>query len=270
VTAAPDAAARAPVDLLAAYAAHLRLTGAAEMTISTRLRTLRRLERQAGPLLTLTRHDLVAWLGQHPRASTRSTLQSYLRSFYGWAVLEEFLDVDPTRRIPTVKTPRAVPRPVPTDELVAALAAAPPRERAWLLLMAYAGLRTFEVAAYRREHAWRGVDGTWWLRIPRGKGGNDQQVPLPAWVAEELQRAPDWSITAQTVQRNIPRLFRSVGSKATAHQCRHWYATAALRSTNNLRVVQEMMRHATPATTARYTLVSSSEATAAAEGLPRL
>ena len=60
------------------------------------------------------------------------------------------------------------------------------------------------------------------------------------------------------------------GSSATPHMLRHYYGTAALSATQNLRQVQEMMRHASPATTARYTAVASDELTRAAESLPQI
>jgi integrase len=44
----------------------------------------------------------------------------------------------------------------------------------------------------------------------------------------------------------VCKVLRELGSTATPHQLRHWYATAPLSTTGNLRVVQEMMRHASP------------------------
>jgi integrase len=72
------------------------------------------------------------------------------------------------------------------------------------------------------------------------------------------------------VQKIIREAFRAVGSPCTGHQLRHYFGTTALRATENLRVVQQMMRHASPATTARYTLITSHETSDAAEGLPRI
>ncbi len=258
------------MDPITMWGAWMRLGGSATSTVLTRTRHLRALEREYGRLLTLTHKELAHWLARFDHATTRSTYLSYIRCFYAWAVAEGLMEEDPTARLPKVKTPTGVPRPAPTEDVTQAIAAAPPRERAWLLLMAYAGLRCCEVALHRPGDVWRSDDGSWWLRVPHSKGGHDQQVPVPGWVAAELLAAPAWSVSAQTVQRGTREVLRSVGSAATPHQVRHWYATAALRSTGNLRVVQQMMRHATPATTARYTLVASTEATAAAEGLPRL
>jgi integrase/recombinase XerD len=54
----------------------------------------------------------------------------------------------------------------------------------------------------------------------------------------------------------IRRALRAVGSTATAHQLRHSFGTAVLRSSHDLRVTQELLRHSSPASTAIYTQVA--------------
>ena len=255
---------------LTQWASHMRFSGAAQNTIDTRLRALRRLKREYGDPLTLTRDDLTAFLSVYEHASTRSTNLSYLRSFYAWAMDEDLITENPTRKISAVKVPSAVPRPAPLSDVVALLETAKPRTRRFALLMAYCGLRCCEVAGVRHQHLNRDGAGRWWLDIPHSKGGHQQTVPVPAWVAEEIMAAPEWACTTQTVQRDTRAAFVAVGSSATPHQLRHFYGTSALQATQNLRIVQQMMRHASPATTARYTLVASSETSDAAEGLPRI
>ncbi len=255
--------------LLASWSAWMQLGGAAPTTCRTRLGALRRLSQAAGRLDTVTSDSLAQWLAGFSRASTRSTNLSYVRCFYDWALIKGHVTIDPTRQLPKIKVPRATPRPVPTEQLQAALTRASDQDRLWLELMAFAGLRVSEVAACRPGDAWLSVDGSWWLRIPHGKGGHDQQVPLPRWLGERLSTAEPWDVGVQQVYRHSRDLLRSVGSTSTPHACRHFYATASLRSTGNLRVVQQMMRHADVSTTARYTAVTSQEMVDAAEGLPR-
>ena len=256
-------------DLLTLWASSMRFGGLAATTLRTRVGAVRRLQRECGPLEQITRPDLLEWLGGFAKSSTRSTNLSYCRCFFRWAHDEGHIEVNPAAKLPKVKVPRGMPRPVPTEQLEAALASAPDRERLWLELMAFAGLRVSEVAACRPSDAWLSVEGTWWLRVPEGKGGHDQQVPLPRWLGERLSKAEPWDVGLQMVYRHSRDLLRSVGSASTPHALRHFYATASLRSTGNLRVVQQMMRHADVSTTARYTAVTSQEMVDAAEGLPR-
>jgi integrase len=62
-----------------------------------------------------------------------------------------------------------------------------------------------------------------------------------------------------SVSERVSRHFRAIGMGYTAHQLRHRFGTRALELTQNLRVVQEQMGHASPATTQVYTLVSRQE-----------
>lgn len=255
---------------IARWSEHMRFTGAAQTTIITRSRTLRRVERELGDPLSLDRPQLVAFLSAYGHASTRSTMLSYLRSFYAWALMEGLVSTDPTVGIPGIKVPTAVPRPAARDDVAAMLRTTDLRTRCMALLMVYAGLRCCEVAAFRHEHLAQAADGGWWVEIPHSKGGHRQSVPIPRDIAAEVLDGPGWDVGPQTVQKAVRDALRAVGSPATPHQLRHYYATTALQSTQNLRKVQQLMRHASPATTARYTLVASSELSDAAEGLPRI
>jgi integrase/recombinase XerD len=259
-----------PPTIVEAWRAWMAVSGNAAETIRSRGDALRGLERSHGPLMALTRNDLIDYLARFPRASTRASMRSYVRCFYAWACDEGYLTDDPSRRLPKVSVPRGVPRPIPTDELERLLTSAPARVRLWAELMAYAGLRIAEVAACRPEHVWQRGPESWWLRIPRSKGGHDQQVPLPQWLAHKLSAAERWEVGVLVIRRHMTAALRPAGSQATPHQLRHWYATMALQSTGNLRVVQELMRHASPTSTARYTFISSNEATVAVERFPRL
>lgn len=254
---------------LIGWAASMKVAGASPTTIRSRIGALARVEREVGPLDSLTKPQLEAWLGTFDRASTRSTMRSYLRCYFSWAVGEDYLTADPTVRLPKVKVPKSTPRPVPTAQLEQMMALATQRDRLWLELMAFCGLRVSEVALCRPSHVWRSVEGSTWLLIPRGKGGAEQQVPIPSWLAERLSNAEPWECGVQAVYRHTKALLVAVGSTSTPHSLRHWFGTASLRSTGNLRTVQTMMRHQDPSSTARYTLISSDEVSAASEGLPR-
>jgi site-specific recombinase XerD len=258
------------MELVNAWGAYQQVAGLAPATITTRTRTLARLHRDLGPLECITRADLMVWLAQYEHAGTRASFLSYIRCFYAWANDEELLSIDPTRRIPRIKTPRRQPRPVPRDVLQAALGAAGPRERLWIELMAWAGLRVAEVAACRPEHAYQDAAGAWWIIIPRAKGGSAQTNALPSWLGVELHDAQPWDVGPQTVTARLGLVLRSVGSRAKPHAFRHYYGTMLLTTSGNLRIAQQGLRHADISTTQVYTAVSNDELSRAVERLPRI
>lgn len=258
------------MELVKTWGTFQRVQGLAPLTISGRCVLLERVQRDLGPLELITRQDLLGWLAQYEHPATRASFASYIRCFYRWACDEELLDHDPTRRLPRIKTPRRQPRPVPRDVLTAALNEAPPRERLWIELMAWAGLRVAEVAACRPEHAYQASDGSWWLTIPRSKGGHVQSNALPTWLGERLRHADPWAVCSQTVTVNLGAVLRHVGSPAKPHAFRHYYGTMLLSTTGNLRIAQQGLRHADLSTTQQYTAVSNAELSLAVEQLPRI
>jgi site-specific recombinase XerC len=65
--------------------------------------------------------------------------------------------------------------------------------------------------------------------------------------------------------------FHSIGIDATAHQLRHWFATSTYATSGDLLVVQNLLGHSSPTTTAVYTAWSrpAAEAAVGALSLPR-
>jgi integrase/recombinase XerD len=57
----------------------------------------------------------------------------------------------------------------------------------------------------------------------------------------------------------VTKLFASVGVEGSTHRARHAFGTNLLRKGANIRVVQELMRHESLATTAGYLRVEESE-----------
>jgi len=117
------------------------------------------------------------------------------------------------------------------------------------------------------------------LRI-RGKGGKERYVPLPQKTLEQLRqlwrthRSAQWlfpALTPRGVLRRGPedcgpirrdglqRAFHAarrqsgVRKAAHVHTLRHSYATHLLEAGVNLRIIQNILGHATPTTTAIYT-----------------
>lgn len=221
--------------------------------------------------------QIVAYLLTIERAEARATELSHLRQFYKWAQRHGRRLDEPTALIPRPKLPRRLPRPIHEDDLSMALELAPDRERSWLLLAGWAGLRCCEIAGLRAEHFGGGV-----LLIEESKGGDVETVPLSTWLRAQLAtcnlpRSGWLYLTRDGTNRRMPAhllsqhgnaYLRSVGVDATMHQLRHRFGTVAHEVTGDLRKTQELLRHRTPVSTQLYTHVNPKHLAAVVEELP--
>lgn len=268
------------LELLRGYELDQRRRALRPNTIRRRMDDLRSYARYIDvPILEATAPDIEAWLatrGKEPR--TRASLVSCVSCFYQWAIREEFADRDPTTRVPRPKLRRYLPRPISDDDLSVALKMATPTMRAWLALMAYAGLRCQEVAGIDVGHLMWHTDPPL-LLVAEAKGGNERTVPL-ALEAElairnlgvprsgHLFRKPNGNpFTPANVSRLTSVYLTDVGIDATAHQLRHWFGSRVYGQTLDLRATQELMGHASPTTTAIYTAFATGAATAVVRSL---
>lgn len=237
----------------------------------------------------ITSDQVFGFLAERHRRLHPSTLGrklAALRSLYRWLAREGACAADPTAGIPTPRVPRRLPRPLAVEDC-AALAEAPPaadaarerRDRALVELLYGAGLRVGELVALdvRDVDLRRGEVRVW------GKGRKERVVPLPAQARAALG---DWiagrerpGILAEPLftslsrrGRGAPRRLgerdvrRALAARACAariadrvhpHRLRHSYATHLLDMGADLRSIQELLGHASLATTQKYTAVST-------------
>jgi integrase/recombinase XerC len=213
-----------------------------------------------------------------------------IHTFYRWAVADGRLAHDPSlllgrpkvvNRLPTVLRPRdasalveapSEPRGEPLDDpLGLALAL---RDRALLELLYGSGLRVAEATGLTVQ----AVDLRRGRVLVRGKGEKEREVPMSddavdamaAWIARgrpalaasgsdavffNRRRKPLGPRDARrVVERYGERLLP--GRRVTPHTLRHSYATHLLEGGADIRAVQELLGHASVATTQRYTHVS--------------
>jgi integrase/recombinase XerD len=143
------------------------------------------------------------------------------------------------------------------------------RDFAILLLLARLGLRAGEVAAMELgDIGWRQGEV-----VIRGKGSRRDSLPLPAdvgeavagWLAEGRPRnaagpavfvrlrPPHARLASASVSYVVRRACARAGiAAAGAHRLRHATATGMLAAGGNLAEIGQVLRHATPGTTAVY------------------
>ena len=207
---------------------------------------------------------------------TRGHYIGDLASLFGWMQSARLRDDDPTEAIARPQRPRYLPRPIGTDDLAAAMQAAPPSTRAALALACFAGLRVSEIAgldvADIDHHG--GL-----LHVRQGKGMRDRVVPLSPLLADELRaygmpkagpviHHDGRNYTPNSLSAKISSYLRGMGVEASAHQLRHWFATQAYQGSGDIRAVQELLGHASLKTTQVYTALSPQAARVAVDSLP--
>jgi integrase/recombinase XerC len=208
---------------------------------------------------------------------------STIHTFYRFLAREGIVERDPLLGVSSPKRERRLPEVLGKDQLTAIIEAADSdapqglRDRAILELMYAAGLRLAEVVGLDTT----GVDVREQLVRVRGKGNKERVVIIGRPAAVTLQRylregrgkLARASETALFVNRDgqrlsgrsIQKIVRGHALKAGLdqrvfpHLLRHSFATHLLDGGAELRVVQELLGHASANTTQIYTHVTEEQ-----------
>jgi integrase/recombinase XerC len=244
-------------------------------------------EPDATALATLRPADFRAWLAaQHAAglaAPTRARRLAALRSFYRFLARRHGIDNPAVRLIATPRVSRPAPRPLTVPDAGAVAgeigeasdsAVVQARDIALFTLLYGCGLRIAEALALDvRDAPMPG--STAMLRVV-GKGSKERIVPvlpvvrevIAAWLRHHPSREPDGPLfvgvrggrldpaVAQRTLRQFRRT-RLLPEHATPHALRHSFATHLLAGGADLRSIQELLGHASLATTQRYTEVDT-------------
>jgi len=227
----------------------------------------------------LTSHDIrrfVAVLhgkGQSPRSLAR--LLSSWRGFFEWLQRHRETVANPCAGVRPPKAARSLPATLSPDEAVRLVAIEDDsglglRDRALFELAYSSGLRVSELAGLDLES----VDmRTGEVRVT-GKGSKTRIVPVGehalqalaayAPVRGQIARPGERAlfvgrsgrrVSVRDVQRRIKRWAAAAGIDADVHphMLRHSFASHVLQSSGDLRAVQEMLGHASIASTQVYT-----------------
>nr|WP_314842828.1 site-specific tyrosine recombinase XerD [uncultured Microbacterium sp.] len=216
-----------------------------------------------------------------PAASSLARLQSSVRGWHRFLTREEIEVDDPSGRLRPPKAARRLPKAL-TIEQVERLLDAPPadepiglRDRALLELLYATGARVSEAVGLDVDDLAHGDV----LRL-RGKGSKERIVPVGSFAraavdayltrvrpglasrgrasarlflgarGAPLSRQSAWLVIRSAAER------AQITSEVSPHTLRHSFATHLLQGGADVRVVQELLGHASVATTQIYTHVS--------------
>lgn len=213
-----------------------------------------------------------------------------IHSFYRWALAAGEVDRDPAALLGSPKVVNRLPtvlRPAEAADLAEAPAALglsaeiEPFERAVLLrdravleLLYGSGLRVGEIAGLAIDR----VDLDRGRVLVRGKGDKEREVPMsdhavdatdaylsagrPTMAGEDRStlffNRKGKPFTGRDIRAMVEQYAVRVlpGRRITPHSLRHSFATHLLEGGADIRAVQELLGHASVATTQRYTHVS--------------
>ncbi len=253
--------------------------GHADNTRTDRFELLMRAEHDIGELTRATESKITKWLANGSwSTSTRATYWGHLHSYLVWALKTGLIEKDPMINLPRPKVPKRAPRPAPVEAYDRIMGAAEVRWKIAVTLARYAGLRASEIARAQRED----MDDQQ-IRV-KGKGGRVDILPMHGKVWELVQDLPAGHLVLSATGKPYrpAGISHAFGTYARAlglprplglHMFRHLYGTRLLMGRDiggagaNLRVTQELMRHASPATTAVYTQVTDVERRSAIDRL---
>ena len=203
-----------------------------------------------------------------------------LRIFFRFLAARGRISGDPAEKLPLPRLPKTLPQPLTRDE-VARLVAAPTgetpldqRDRALLELLYACGLRIAEACSARLEH----LDEEGGVLRVTGKGNKTRMVPVGRAALEALgtylrlgrpkllspRSGGEIFLSVRGLPLTPARIWQLVRLHAKRagieeaihpHQLRHSFATHLLAGGADLRIIQELLGHASIATTQIYTQV---------------
>ena len=236
----------------------------------------------------LSEEDLERFFNEARRAkrapSTVARAVASVRGWFGYLVEEGHLLVDPSARLKGGRRGRTLPKPLGEKEIVELLDSIPSttaidlRDRALLELLYGTGARVSEVVDLELSD----LDFDEELILLTGKGAKQRLVPIGATLRRALEEylgpggrtsllstkkntrvflnSRGGAITRQGINLVVHKRALTVGierARISPHVFRHSCATHMLAHGADIRVVQELLGHASIATTQLYTAVSA-------------
>ena len=237
--------------------------------------------------INAVRAFLASLTKNHKKSSIGRKLAA-LKSFFRYLVAIKGIEKDPLLLIQTPKQEKPLPGFLSVDDVFQLLGGIKVkksldiRDRAILEFFYSTGVRVSELVGLN----WADVD--FQLEIVRvvGKGSKERIVPFGEVAKEALkdyatEQRKNWNvackgeapvflnnrgerITTRSVARIVEKHLRQAGIavKMGPHGLRHTFATHLLNSGADLRVIQEMLGHASLSTTQRYTHLNLDQLTA--------
>jgi integrase/recombinase XerC len=243
------------------------------------------------PLEDVTVHLIRAYLAslsKHNRKSSIGRKLAALKGFFRYLIREKRIERDPLALIATPKQEKPLPAFLSVDDVFRLLGGVrgddilTVRDRAILETLYSTGVRVSELTGLD----WNDVDFQLGIIRVVGKGSKERIVPIGEVALKALreygaEQTLKWRkaakgqtavflnhrggrITTRSVARVVEKYLKTAGIavRMGPHGLRHTFATHLLNGGADLRVIQELLGHASLSTTQRYTHVNLDQLTA--------
>jgi integrase/recombinase XerC len=207
--------------------------------------------------------------------TTVSRRLSSVRSFFRFLYREGYMKSNPAKLVSSPRLPKLLPKFLSVDDAFSlvekpeGIGFAPARDRAILELLYSSGLRVGELAGLNVED----INVREALVKARGKGKKERIVPIGSkaldaiktyLVERMLLKSKEKAVflnrlgtrlTDRGVRRIVVKYARAIAINGSIgpHTLRHSFASHLLQGGADLRVIQELLGHASLSTTQKYT-----------------
>lgn len=246
-------------DALTRYALALRSGDYPDGTIYLRCYHVRRFAKAVQVAVgDVTRDDVLVFLDD-PRwaMSYKRSFRVTFRAFFRWARREGLIRHNPMKGVESIAAPIGQPRPAPEAAVKAGQTYHDRRVPVMVRLGAQAGLRCCEICQVHSRDVVETASG-YRLRV-LGKGRKVRVIPITRTLAHEILTADGYLFPGQVNGHLSSAYVSKLISRAlpdgwTAHTLRHRFASVAyVGAGKDIRAVQELLGHASVATTQIYT-----------------
>ncbi|MEX0802170.1 MAG: tyrosine recombinase XerC [Candidatus Binatia bacterium] len=230
----------------------------------------------------------LAWLNKDRKKSSMGRKLAAIKGFFRYLSATGRVVKDPLLLIQTPKQEKPLPSFLSIDDVFQLLGGIKikgpldSRDRAMLEVFYSSGIRASELVGLN----WGDIDFQLGIIRVIGKGSKERIVPIGEVAMQalqdySLQHRKNWNLackgenpvflnrhgkrmTTRSVARRVEKHLKASGIAVhiAPHGLRHTFATHLLNSGADLRVIQEMLGHASLSTTQRYTHLNLDQLTA--------